>query len=258
VFDIKPTVDVNLNATLVFTYLSDELNGIAANQLQLIRSTNNGVKWLSVPSYVLNNANNTITKTGIDAFSLWTASDVTGSLPVTLVAFNGAVLKNRTTLNWSTASEVNNKGFWVEESADGKTFTSLAWVNGNGTTNALHHYNYSTIYFKPTYYRLKQVDFDGRVEYSEVILVGLKESAGVVSIHPNPITADSKVEYSLNNTTAITLNLANMQGQTLATFQGAVADATQWLQKAQTVLKPGAYLVTGAVDNTPISIKLLK
>lgn len=85
-------------------------------------------------------------------------------LPVELLYFrvNGDVLE------WATASEENNSHFEVERSVDGRDFLAIGKVEGNGTTSERNEYKYN-IPQGAAYYRLKQVDFDGAYEYSDVV-----------------------------------------------------------------------------------------
>lgn len=96
-----------------------------------------------------------------------------GFLPVTYLFFKGSNNGKTNMLNWTTASEINNDGFDVEYSRDGIHFSSLGFVNGAG--NATSENSYQFIHERPSegvnYYRLKQVDFDGKVEYSAILKI---------------------------------------------------------------------------------------
>lgn len=111
-------------------------------------------------------------------------------LPVTIVSFTGTLVEDEVLLNWQTASELNNDYFIVEKSSDTKQWTAIGSVKGNGTTTVPHLY--SLIDGRPlegeNYYRLKQVDFDGTVHYSRIIVVmkGTGTKNNMFSIHPNP------------------------------------------------------------------------
>ena len=110
-------------------------------------------------------------------------------LPVELIEFYGISNGHSVELYWTTASELNNDYFDIEKSDDGVNFLAIGRVNGNGTTDNRHTYHFTdySISEKPTYYRLKQVDFDGSNEYSKLIVVnsflGQNEA---VSVYPNP------------------------------------------------------------------------
>ena len=112
-------------------------------------------------------------------------------LPVTLTSFTGALETNGNRLNWTTASEQNNRHFELERSSDDSDFERIATVNGNGTTNVKHFYTFldRTSPFKTSYYRLKQIDYNGKFEYSGVVAVKTNFSARIIP-YPNPFTDD--------------------------------------------------------------------
>ena len=108
---------------------------------------------------------------GIDEFSY-----VAEPLAVNFLSFDGAVKDSRVVLNWATSGELNNKGFDVERSADGRSFTAIDFVKGNGTTANLSKYSYTDgnkFLSGTTYYRLKQIDVNGATDYSKVIQVNM-------------------------------------------------------------------------------------
>ncbi|TAH03069.1 MAG: T9SS C-terminal target domain-containing protein [Sphingobacteriales bacterium] len=115
-------------------------------------------------------------------------------LPVTLTSFTGTLTTNGNQLAWATASEKNNNGFEVQRSGDGKTFETLTTIKGAGTTNAKQFYNYldKTSTLKTSYYRLKQIDFDGKIDYSGVIAIKSNLNNKVV-VYPNPFTSEISV-----------------------------------------------------------------
>jgi hypothetical protein len=95
--------------------------------------------------------------------------------------------ENQISLNWQTLMELNNKGFEIEHSIDGKEFKTLDFVEGVGTTADAQVYNYEHKDFQKgeNYYRLKQLDLDGEYDYSEVVLVSIKKE-GTIALFPNP------------------------------------------------------------------------
>ena len=104
-------------------------------------------------------------------FKDWILVDNSSPLPVTLLNFEVDCENGFTVLNWSTASEINNDYFVIEKSTDAINFSPIATVQGNGNSNSLISYSYTdpTPNFTTTYYRLKQVDFDGKFEYFDVV-----------------------------------------------------------------------------------------
>ena len=112
-------------------------------------------------------------------------------LPVELMNLQAVLLDNKTTqLTWQTASEVNNEGFDIERSKDGQHWEIIGFVDGHGTTQVTQRY--TIIDEKPmkglNYYRLRQVDFDGKSVYSFIVSIDRKTSKQAdIKIYPNPV-----------------------------------------------------------------------
>lgn len=109
------------------------------------------------------------------------------SAPVQLVFFRGKYEDGEVGLSWQTATEKDNDYFLLEHSADGSLFETLAQIKGNGTSSVPNNYSYR--HTNPSsgdnYYRLKQVDFDGKFAYSNIVLVRVGQDEEV-NIYPNP------------------------------------------------------------------------
>lgn len=121
-------------------------------------------------------------------------------LPVELMYFNAATKGQENLLTWRTASEVNNQGFDIERSSDGRTWQTLAFVSGQGTT--LEEQSYTYMDSRPlhglNYYRLKQMDFDGQFEYSGIRSLMTEDSNAGVQVYPNPLRADGLLNVNLS------------------------------------------------------------
>ncbi len=126
-------------------------------------------------------------------------------LPVKFTSFTGKIADGKVLLNWLTENEINNKGFVIEKSFNGIDFSEIAFVNANTSASSQHQYSYNDVYSnKASWYRLKQVDNNGKYNYSSVVKVStnLKD---VVSMYPNPsrdivkVTGDRISEISVSN-----------------------------------------------------------
>jgi hypothetical protein len=208
---IQPEHNANLDATLVFNYLDAELNGITESELDVWRF--NGTDWDS-QSATLNTTNNTLTKNNIPAFSTWTAgSPFNNPLPVTLTRFEAQRLNDfEVKLSWTTASEWRNKGFAIEKSADGFLFDSVGFVTGAGDSQVAHHYEFILQETEPAYYRLKQLDFEGTFEYSEVKYVAGNEAVLQLMVYPNPSKGEVNIRFS-KKVTPFTLKMIGLDGK---------------------------------------------
>ncbi|NLA24362.1 MAG: T9SS type A sorting domain-containing protein [Bacteroidales bacterium] len=177
IHDICPNGNVNL-----FSF--DDLTVVAYH--------NNKWRDLGVSSHSGNHDNGSITsnlglptgaKSGTYIVSLGSLNiDVT--LPVELINFSANSIDNNVELFWETASEVNNEGFIIEHATSNYLFNEIGFVAGNGNSSFTNSYN--LLHDNPAkginYYRLKQIDFDGNYEYSNVIAVSFSESLNNESI----------------------------------------------------------------------------
>ena len=115
-----------------------------------------------------------------------------GSLPIELVSFDATRnTRQEVQLRWTTAMELNNKGFEVERMLEGETeFVKMTYVEGQGTSSGLHSYYQvdPNSFTGVSYYRLKQIDFDGTVSYSPTRAVeGMPNPDGIgMTVFPNP------------------------------------------------------------------------
>jgi hypothetical protein len=120
------------------------------------------------------------------------STDPANPLPVELTFFTAENNANRVELNWQTASEKNNDFFEVQRSFDGKEFQVLGIVEGNVDSQSTIDYDFSD--YSPlagdSYYRLRQVDYDGAFEYSDVVRINRVEASDLVAV-PNPTQAQN-------------------------------------------------------------------
>lgn len=147
---------------------------------------------------------------------------------------NFTVKKNNGTavLNWSTASEINNRGFQVERSTNGESFIALAQVpskatNGNSTTSL----SYSFTDLKPeaglNYYRIRQTDADGKISYTEIKTEIFGANPFHISMNPNPVS--SVANFRVNGVTDFSKALVRIYNATgkLVREQSVSAPNTQ-------------------------------
>ncbi len=110
-------------------------------------------------------------------------------LPVQLLEFSAKPEKNRVLLNWSTSTERNNKVFEIERSLDGISYQKVGSVNGIGNSNTIQRYHFTDYpgAANQYFYRLKQIDTDGRFKYSPVRKVQYN-AVPLLTILPNPFS----------------------------------------------------------------------
>ena len=144
-----------------------------------------------------------------------------GPMPVTLSKFTASSLQdNKIQLDWSTSMEINCAGYVVERSNDGNSFSAVANVSGNGTTSLYHNYsvldNVSPFNGSAVYYRLKQMDIDGKANFSNVIVLKVTKSNQLVSVSPNPFTSYITINTNWDKSEEISAMIMNIQGKIVA------------------------------------------
>ncbi len=189
-FDITPTNNSALNATLKFYYFDNELAGRNKTELTQWESTNGGVSWTYLGQNQLDNTNDWVLKNSIAAFNRMTlASNITNSLPIGLLSFTGVLVNGETHLNWATAHEQDNDHFDLERSPGNTDFATLAGIRSYGNSDTTQAYQYTDPhpFDGYTFYRLKQVDKNGSFSYSPVVSVW-SNTAFSYTVFPNPAT----------------------------------------------------------------------
>jgi hypothetical protein len=168
----------------------------------------------------------TQTRTGISSYSQFGIGDAFSPLPVELMTFTASLKeKNVVGLNWQTASERNNDRFEIEFSMDAQSWTYHGEIEGNGTVNTISAYDFndrleSEVISRAAklYYRLKQVDFNGDVEYSPVAIVSMQPAAfSVAACAPNPFNDQLSVSYQKLAEDDISLELLDLNGTVVLT-----------------------------------------
>ena len=109
-------------------------------------------------------------------------------LPIELISFNGICEGRETYFYWSTNSESDNDYFTLEQSKNGLEFTGIKTIDGAGNSTSLLHYDVTITQSEEeyTYYRLKQTDFNGDSEYSDIIHIACSDNSEEVLLFPNP------------------------------------------------------------------------
>jgi hypothetical protein len=149
-----------------------------------------------------------------------------GPLPVTLSSFEGFAGENGNKLSWTTSSEINNKGFEIEKSENAESFEKIGFVAGRGNSQKRIQYSFfdNQISGAKTFYRLKQIDIDGKSSYSQIITVGSDRIE--ISVSPNPFNNTISLQSNQLNR-AITAEVIDITGKTKISIQGEVNEKVE-------------------------------
>ncbi|MCH8035101.1 MAG: T9SS type A sorting domain-containing protein, partial [Bacteroidetes bacterium] len=154
---------------------------------------------------------------GYQIFPRYYATDFLppNTIPVELTSFTAQANDGAVYLNWTTATEQNNQGFEVQRSTNNQ-FTTIGFISGSGTTTEIHNYSFTDtdVQTGTYYYRLKQVDYNGVYDYSDVIQVDVAPVNFVLEQnYPNPFNPSTKITFSLAVDSKVSLKVFDVLGQ---------------------------------------------
>lgn len=185
-YDITPTNNTGLNATLRINYLDAEKNLLNENEFQLYKSDDN-VHWTNIGFSARDAALDYAEQTGISSFSRWTLSTIASALPVTGLKLSGQWKNNMSYLEWETLTEHNNSHFNIERKYnDELNFLHIGRKNSNnpdGNSDLPTKYYWTDAANSNRgviQYRLQQQDLDGRSAYSNIISIQPNTSSSFI------------------------------------------------------------------------------
>lgn len=177
-------------------------------------------------------------------------------VPVELTAFTAEASVDGVILRWTTATELNNHGFEIEKSADGTEFFTIAFVPGAGTTTETKNYSYTDeVGYKggeTFYYRLKQVDLDGRIQYSNIaeVVFDVPKDFVLHQNYPNPFNPSTTIKFAVPKTSLVNIKVYDLTGQEVSVLVNEVKEAgTYEIKFDARSLASGIYLYRMTAEN---------
>ena len=159
-----------------------------------------------------------LTGMGITSFSPFGIFNSAAVLPIKLTNFSAKEDNGSSNLYWATSFELNNKGFNIQQSTDAATFSSIGFVKSKGNSSSTIS-SYSFKHYNPSsgknYYRLQQLDLDGKITYSNIEMVDIKKSKSLISIYPNPTSELINIK---SNEKISLIELVDVSGRVIKTF----------------------------------------
>lgn len=232
-----------------YTYVDADITGTEANMVGVVYRTPAGEAFMDWRVQgVVNAGTNSVTISNMDAFGdLYAMDNTLNRLPIVLISFEAKVTESTVVLEWVTASEENNDFYTVERSIDGKDFYPILTLGGAGNSGEL--LNYKATDKSPlvgrSFYRLKQSDFNGQFDYSEIrsVFYNGNTEALDITVYPNPVNANSTLNIKVPSTFLIDylkLQLVDQFGRSV-NVQYQLSVNTIVLET--TNLKAGMYIV---------------
>lgn len=174
-------------------------------------------------------------------------------LPIELLSFTGYHDGEYNQLNWLTASEKNADRFIIEKSSDGEHFQAIGSVAAAGNTTELQKYAFLDTDAEKgyNYYRLKIEDFDGKFEYSNVIIIDVAHeepvltTSSILSVYPNPTDAVTTVDMYVHEKEAdFDIQVVNVLGQVMHTETLHLNKGNASFQINASRYAQGAYIIS--------------
>lgn len=188
----------------------------------------------------------------------FTPGTTQASLPVNLTSFQGRQQLQSVKLNWATASEQNNSHFNVLRANDSKKFKAIGKVAGNGTTATAQKYAFTdnNPYGGNNYYQLEQVDFDGKAQKSEVVVVktDIKDKTLSISKDGNELEATIYADGAGAGTFA----MVNISGQKIYESKLQLSNGYNQHRINVAQLQPGVYIATVIINGKIHSQKFVR
>jgi hypothetical protein len=207
-----PTANVGSGVDFTFNWNANEVVGTLTNPTL---NHHDGSSWKIPTVGTTSVSGNSLTYTGykgsFSPFAIGGSSAV--ALPVELFSFNTVCESDYVQVNWTTASEINNKSFELYKSDNAIDWSLIHTTDGQGDKATETDYSFKDMDKKFAYYRLKDIDFDGIENWSQIIFADCKSNASKTEIYPNPAQDFIKVIFPFEENT--TLYILSMEGKIL-------------------------------------------
>ena len=195
--------------------------------------------------------------TGFSQFFVHAANPGNVPLPVEWLRFNGTALANGNALVWETATEINNAYFDLEYGTDGIRFEPLARVEtkaeqGNSVMPLVYEYMHQQVRTGHNYYRLKQVDIDGKKSYSNTIDVQ-RRVLGTWALYPNPSTGEFNLMFN-GGYSKIQVQVFDMSGRLVRTYNRELVQGQTSLGFKEEAMADGIYTVQVIADDERVGV----
>jgi len=220
----------------------------------LIYSSDSGSTWIQIPAPGNSAITDLFFPDSLHGYAVGEHGAIikykpTFRIPVELFSFEAAVHDDVVTLSWSTATETNNQGFEVQRKSEVIDYESIGYIEGYGTTTETKLYSYtdSNLSMGSYKYRLKQIDFDGSVEYSDEVSVKvtLPREFALLQNYPNPFNPKTVIQYSIPEFSFVRLDIFNSIGEEIKTL-------------AYGMKNPGSYEIDFNASDLPSGVYFYK
>jgi Secretion system C-terminal sorting domain len=206
---------------ITYSWNSDDDNGVDLTFAIIFKNSGLDTSWFPTGNAEDVSSTRSITLENTTDFLTYTIGDENFPLPVELTSFTAKINENSAHLSWKTKTEVNNQGFEIERMAD-RNWERIAFVEGHGTTTETNNYSFVDASLKAGQYayRLKQLNFNGSFQYSDVINVEITKPFDFMLFqnHPNPFNPTTTIKFQIQNAGLVSLIVYDILGNKVATL----------------------------------------
>ena len=169
-----------------------------------------------------------------------------GPMPIELTSFTAHNKGTGVSLDWSTSQELNNDYFDVEKSVNASDWTVVTRVNGAGNSQTVKNYNAfdANPVSGTNYYRLKQVDFDGKSKYSKTVSIKVDGPKTAISVLTNPFYNTLSVTFNSATSQMVSARLMDITGKLVAAENWSITSGNIRKDLSAATLNQGMYILT--------------
>lgn len=265
-----PATNVSGTQTITLYYQAND--GVTdPTKLTIVKNTNAApTTWFDIGGTGATAGAGSVTSTSspstFNSYSRFTLANKIGGtnpLPIELISFTALKNDKQVDIKWETATEINNDYYVVERSKNGTNFEEIKKVNGAG--NSLVHLNYSTMDENPengiSYYRLKQVDFNGTYKYSQIQSVDFSTTkAFSFDVYPNPNKGASfNIVFNSNTNQEVSVIIYDVTGKkSFVKELTAIENGnSEFIIDLPQTLSSGVYIITATANQEVYRKKLI-
>ena len=242
---VSETVNGGSDATLTCQWpASLELTGFNRTFSRLAHFTS--AAWDYGMTNIIASGSNpySVTRSGFTSFSPFAVTMLMAILPASSLELAGKNSGNENVLDWSTASEQHTAFYSVEASLNGTDFTEEGNVVAAGNSNSLSSYQFThgEVNNRSFYYRIRQVDEDGKAVYSKIIRINVA-ALGTATLYPNPVKNKTTLSFSLQQNAFITATVTNASGLLMHKYNQHFTKGEHKMNFELGMLPAGSYLL---------------
>ena len=196
----------------------------------IIKTTDGGGSWTVQPGGTSNSLRSVTFADELTGYAVGEVGTILktvtgGVIPVEFTSFNAKIEDREVQLSWQTSTETNNSGFFIQRKT-GSSWENLGFVQGYGTSTESHTYDYTDNlnelnYTGKIYYRLKQVDYDGAVNYSSIAEINYEPKPNDFELdqnYPNPFNPATSIKFSVPEGTHVKMTVYDLLGNEVQTL----------------------------------------